>query len=111
MAKKNIVARMYIGGTPVGKVTYETDTDIRDGKRLARLVLDEFADFTCTMSDGKSWAITYTDGEDEFAFSSAGNPYDVDVEINGEKIDTLENVYSAQRTESMWSWLREKGWY
>ena len=111
MAKKIIVARMYIDGTPVGKVTYETNTDIRDGKRLARLVLDEFADFTCTMSDGKHWAITYTDGEDEFAFSSAGNQYNVDVGMNGEKIGTLEDVYSAKRTESMWSWLQEKGWY
>ena len=108
---KKITARIYIGGEPVSKVEYKTGENNRYGKKLARLVLDEFAAFTkvAAEADDASWSVTYTDGADEFAFSS-NLRNGIDVERNGEVIEILDDNY-VRSTKAMWTWLAERGWY
>lgn len=109
---KAITARIYIGGEPISKVEYKTGENSKYGKKLARLVLDEFLSFTKTMAEGDamSWAITYDDGEEEFAFVSTDNQDRIGVEINGEPTETFSR-YGIRSTEAMWEWLAERGWY
>lgn len=116
MAKKTIVARISIAGKPTGKVTYETKEDSFHGKQLARLVLDEFVGFTRNIAHDKngkaeSWVITYTDGDSELAFASLPNSFEVAVEIDGERVDTVSDAVSIARTNRMWDWLEERGWH
>ena len=108
---KAITARIYIGGDPVSKVEYKTGENSEYGKRLARLALDEFVAFTKVAAEPEhSWAVTYTDGEEELAIVSTDNIDEMDVEINGEKTETIHS-YGIRRTEAVWDWLRERGWY
>lgn len=113
---KKITARIYISGDPVSKVTYQTSENSFYGKQLARLVLDEFVGFTQNVAydsngNAESWAITYTDGDSELAFTSLTNTHEVGVEIDGERVGTVDDAYRIERTEKMWEWLRKRGWY
>ena len=113
---KAITARIYMGGKPISKVEYKTGENSKHGKKLARLVLDEFVGFTQNVaydSNGKaeSWAITYTDGDSELAFTSLANTLEVGVEIDGERVGAVDDAYRTERTEKMWEWLRKRGWY
>lgn len=111
MAKKKITARIYIAGKAIAKVTYETRDDSFNGKRIARLALDEFAGYTMACADNESWAITYTDEDAaEFAFTSTDKANAVNVEVEGEVIGTIDGS-AYERVEAMWSWLKERGWY
>lgn len=113
---KTITARIYISGEPISKVEYKTSENSAHGKQLARLVLDEFVGFTQNVaydSNGKaeSWAIAYTDGDSELAFTSLANALEVEVEIDGERVGVVDDAYRIERTEKMWEWLRKRGWY
>lgn len=110
--KKQITARMYIGGNPVSKAIYETGADSTYGKKIARLVLDEFIGFVrlTARDDGASWIITFTDGESEIAFSSTDKEFDISVEVDGEQTDTI-GYHTIGTTEAMWNWMETRGWY
>lgn len=111
MAKKTITARIYIAGRPTARVTYETRDDNFNGKRIARLALDEFAGYAMECAENESWAITYTDEDGaEFAFTSTDKANAVNVETEGEVVDTIDGS-AYNRVEAMWSWLKERGWY
>lgn len=111
MAKKTITVRTYIGGNPMAKVTYETNEDNKFGKKFVRLTLDEVVTWMITsiVPDDASWAVTYTDGNEELAFS-ANSPKakKMTIEIDGEKVTETE---SKDITLTMWEWLKTKGWY
>lgn len=109
---KTVTARLYIGGESVGKVTYETRKDSKYGSQIARLVLDEFAQFTKTVAErvDESWAVTYTDGESEFAYVGTNNEDEMEIEINGDVVEVMP-TRTIRGTEAMWDWLRERGWY
>ena len=109
---KTITARLYIGGESIGRVTYETRKDSKCGSKIARLVLDEFTSFTKTVAEAEdeSWAVTYTDGEEEFAFVSTRNEDEMEIEINGKVVEVMPTD-TVRKVEAMWDWLRERGWY
>lgn len=109
--KKTIAARVYIAGRAVAKATYEAHDNNYYGKRLARLVLDEIAGFTKEIAENESWAVTYTDEDAaEIAFTSTDKANAVNVEVEGEVVDTIDGS-AYERVEAMWSWLKERGWY
>ena len=110
---KTITARIYIGNEPISKVEYKTRNDSRYGNRLARLTLDEFVGFTKGIAEdnAESWTVTYTDGEEELAFVSTDNPDKIDIEINGELVETIIQYSGRGREEVMWGWLKAIGWY
>lgn len=112
MAKKTIVARTYIAGEPIGKFTYDTNENNELGKKMARLFLDELVGYVRAMRDDEkaSWAITYTDGEEELTYRNGRTKDDIVIEIDGERSRQI-NAYTSERTQVMWQWLAERGWY
>ena len=108
MAKKTITARTYVGGTPMAKVTWETNDGSELGKKFVRLTVDEITSWmrTVIVPVGVSWAVTYTDGYEELSFGADDTDADVEVKIDGESVGTTNNI-----TTTMWDWLETKGWY
>lgn len=107
---KTITARLYASGSPLGRMTYETGEHNDLGKKMARVFLDEIVDWVRNICDKEpSWAVTFTDGDSELAFTSADKRTEMNIEIDGEAIGKA-NINTTFKATVMWDWMREKGW-
>lgn len=113
MAAKQITARISIGIEPIGKVTYETSEKSELGKRLARLTLDEIVGFVSIISEteDESWEVRFTDEDgDELIFTSVPGSDKICVEQDDKEPCVIKHT-ASNRTASMWTWMKQKGWY
>lgn len=109
---KTITARMYAEGSPLGRVTYETGEHNDLGKKMARLFLDDIVDWVRNICNTQavSWAVTFTDGESEIAFTSTKKRNVILIDVNGEPVGQAD-LNTTMRADAMSEWLGKKGWY
>lgn len=109
---KEITARVSIGDEAVAKITYETNEKSEYGKRLARLVLDEYVGYVDIIGEdeGSRWEVCFTSGDKEIAFISTSDEKEILVDIDGELVDAIEHT-ASDRATVMWKWMAQEGWY
>ena len=107
-----ITARVTIGDEAVAKITYETNEKSEYGKRLARLVLDEYVGFVDIISEDEDdrWEVRFTDGDSEISFINTSDEEELLVDVDGEFVDAI-NYTASDRASVMWKWMAQEGWY
>ena len=109
---REITARVTIGDEAVAKITYETNEKSEYGKRLARLVLDEYVGFVDIISEDENrrWEVRFTGSDSELSFINTSDEEELLVNVDGVLVDAI-NYTASDRTSVMWKWMAQEGWY